>query len=51
MIDEVVDTSISDALSYEGAKSDWTFDVSVVVTIKLAEAVFKLDVATDFLGQ
>ena len=49
-VDEVVDTSI-DALSCEGAKSDWTFDVSAVVTIKLAEAVSKLDVTIDFLGE
>ena len=49
-IDEVVDTSI-DALSCEGAKSDWTFDVSIVVTIKLAKVVSILDVAANFLGE
>ena len=48
MVDEVVATSIIDTLSCEGEKSDWTFDVSmVVVTIKLDEAVSELDVATN----
>ena len=47
-VDEVVATFVIDTLSCEGAKSDWTFDVSmVVVTMKLAKAIFELDVATD----
>ena len=46
LVDEVVVTSINDVLSCVGEKSDWTFEVSIVVTIKLAEAIYKLDVAT-----
>ena len=49
-VDEVVDTSIN-ALSYEGEKSDWRFDVSIVVTIKLAKVVSKLDVDADFFRE
>lgn len=48
LIDEVVDTSISDVLSYEVVKSDWMFDVSMVVTIKPAKAISKLDDVASF---
>ena len=51
LVDEVVDTSINDVISCEGEKSDWTFDVYVVATIKLAEAIFKLDVAASLVGE
>ena len=51
LVDEVVDTSISDVLSYEGEKSDWTFNVSMVVTIKPIEAIFELDDVASFVGE
>ena len=51
LVDEVVDTSINDVLSYEGAKSDWTFDVSVVVAIKLVEVIFELDDVASLAGE
>ena len=45
-VDEVVATSTIDTLSYECAKNDWTFDVSIgVVTIKLVEDISELDVS------
>ena len=50
-VDEVVVSSINDVLSCEGAKSEWTFDVSIVFTIKLAKVVFELGVATGLAGE
>ncbi len=51
LLDDVVDTSKNDVLSCEGAESDWTFDVSTMVTIKLAKVFSKLNVASNFLGE
>ena len=50
LVDEVVDTYTNE-LSCEGAKSDWTFDISILVTIKFVEAISELDVASNFLGE
>ena len=51
LVDEVVDTSINNVLIYEGVKSDWKFNVSIVVTIKLVEAISELDVAANLTGE
>ena len=51
LIDEVEVTSIIDTLSYKGEKSDWTFELSEVVTIKLVEVVFELDIANGLFGE
>ena len=48
LIDEMVDTFISHVLRYEVAKIDWTFDVSMVVTIKFSEAISVLDDVASF---
>lgn len=51
LVDEVEVTFVNDVLSYVGEKSDWMFEVPVVVTIKNVEDVSKLDVATGLLGE
>ena len=47
----MVDTSIRDTCSYEGEKSDWIVDTSIVVTIKLIETISMLDDITFFTGE
>lgn len=51
LVDEVEVTYVNDLLSYVGVKSDWKFEVPIVVTIKLVEVVFEIDVAIGLLGE
>ena len=49
--DEVEITYVIDTLSSVGAKSDWTFELSTIVIIKLVEAISKLDAADGLVGE